>query len=259
MTPQKSQSPSDLEVLEQGNIYFIYRPKVEQTSVTGLDDVQQFNMVLSPHGKATCRLITLGKKQLPSLTTNGEKGWAFVEQVVAEPQVLEQGLRQETYQTKTRGERHQPAARPVAEGVYDLVRHPQDMRLVYVLELPSDLGPAQKQLNLEVEGIYILSVKNPQTASPPGTGLQDDQQAGYPQKLQQQFDEGRFINAQSPDFLDYEGTELILISSQSNPSQEPGLHQDAQPETEETAEILNNLRMRKSRHPIQPLFTGEWA
>ena len=259
MAPQKSQSSSELKVLEQGNIYFVYRPKVEQTFVNSLDDVQQFYMILSPHGKSICRLITLGEKQLPSLATNGEKGWAFVEQIAVHPQELEQGLRQKTYQTQTRGERHQPTARPVAEGVYDLVRHPDDMRLVYVLELPMELGPVQKQLNLETEGIYILSVKNPETASPPSTGLQDDQQANYPQQLQKQFDERRFINTQSPDFLDYEGTELILIGSQSNPAQEPGLHQDPQPETEATAEILNNLRMRESRHPIQPLFTGEWA
>ncbi len=29
--------------------------------------------------------------------------------------------------------------------------------------------------------------------------------------------------------------------------------------TEEKAEILNDLRMRKSRHPIEPLFTREWC
>lgn len=67
-----AQSSSDLTVLEQGNIYFVYRPKVEQTSVSGLEDVQQFNMILSPHGKSVCRLVTLDKKQLPSLATNGD-------------------------------------------------------------------------------------------------------------------------------------------------------------------------------------------
>lgn len=60
-------------------------------------------------------------------------------------------------------------------------------------------------------------------------------------------------------YLDYEGTELILISSKSNPALEPGLHQHPQSETEETAEIFNDLRMRKSRHPIEPLFTGNWT
>jgi hypothetical protein len=29
-------------VLERGNIYFVYRPKVEHTSAAGLEDIQRF-------------------------------------------------------------------------------------------------------------------------------------------------------------------------------------------------------------------------
>ena len=50
--------------------------------------------------------------------------------------------------------------------------------------------------------------------------------------------------------------ELILIRASVDISQELGI--ELNPSTEkDTAEILNDLRMR-NRHPIEPLFTGEW-
>jgi hypothetical protein len=255
----KTDSTSTQEVLEQGDIYFLYRPKVERELVSGLDDVQHLHVILSPHGKQSCRLITIGQKTMPSLATNGDKGWAFIERVLSAPKELERGLRSETHETKTRGTRYQPAARPVAEGVYDLVRHEDEMRLIYGIELPEELGVVQHQLNIEAGGIYILSVKNPEIFSPPNVGLRKGQQADYPEPLQEAFGERKFISPQSADFLDYEGTELILIRTQASPAQEPGLHQSPQSETEETAEIFNRLRMRKSRHPVEALLTGEWV
>jgi hypothetical protein len=260
MKQQDSQPNSnrDREILEQGDIYFLYRPKVEYELVKDRDDVQHFYMVLSPHGKDICRLIIVGQKQLPSLESSSTKGWAFVKRVTAKPKELEQELRNKTYETKTQGTRHQSAARPVAEGVYDLVCHADDMRLVYAIELPQDLGVAQNQLNIQKEAVYIISIKNPEVASPSNTGLRNEQQADYPEHLQKAFGNRRFINAKSSDFLDYEGTELILISSQLSADQEPGLHQNAQSENEQTGDIFNSLRMRKSRHPIEAILTGNW-
>jgi hypothetical protein len=260
MKQQNPKSGSNREVLEKGDIYFLYRPKVEHTLVKDRDDVQHFYMILSPHDKHICRLIIVGQKQLPSLESSSNKGWAFVERVIAEPKELEQGLRNETYETKTQGTRHQSAARPVAEGVYDLVCHADDMRLVYAIELPQELGVAQNQLNIQKEAVYVISVKNPKAASSFNKGLlRNTQQADYPEHLQKAFGDRRFINARSPDFLDYEGTELILISSQLSADQEPGLHQNAQSENEQTGDIFNNLRMRKSRHPIEAILTGNWV
>jgi hypothetical protein len=51
---------------------------------------------------------------------------------------------------------------------------------------------------------------------------------------------------------------MVLISAAADVSKELGIELDPQSETESTAEILNDLRMRKSRHPIEPLLTGEW-
>jgi hypothetical protein len=178
----KQQNPKpdlnrDREVLEQGDIYFLYRPKVEHELVKDRNDVQHFYMILSPHDKHIYRLIIVGQKQLPSLESSSNKGWAFVERVIAEPKELEQGLRNETYETKTQGTRHQSAARPVAEGVYDLVFHADDIRLVYAMELPQELGVAQNQLNIQKEAVYVISVKNPKVASSSNKGLRNKQQA----------------------------------------------------------------------------------
>ncbi|MDX1654792.1 MAG: hypothetical protein R3310_06230 [Candidatus Competibacteraceae bacterium] len=50
------------EILERGNIYFIYRPKVtepdQDTAAEDLDDVQRSYLVLAPHGRQLYRLIS---------------------------------------------------------------------------------------------------------------------------------------------------------------------------------------------------------
>jgi hypothetical protein len=38
-------------VLERGNIYFVYRPKVEHTSAAGMQDIQRFFLILIPFEK----------------------------------------------------------------------------------------------------------------------------------------------------------------------------------------------------------------
>ena len=63
------------QVLERGNIYFIYRPRVEKTSVSGLEDIQRFFMILSPHNNEQHRLIVIGRKKLPEIEDRHERNW----------------------------------------------------------------------------------------------------------------------------------------------------------------------------------------
>lgn len=246
------------KVLERGNIYFCYTPKVECEEVNGLDDVQQFYFILAPHGKQSYRLIAIGKKRLPEVDDSNSNNWCFVESVSNDAQEIEQELRKKTYQTKTLGERVQPAARPVGEGIYAIVRHQDHTNLVYALELPEDLGEAQKAFGIKSEASYIMTIKNPEASSPKGTGLPAEEKADLPEHLQNSFEQRRFVPADPPEFLDYAGVELILIGASANIEAELGIELHPAKETEDTAEILNDLRMRKSRHPIEPLFTGEW-
>src|SRR5690554_6593594 len=257
------QKQDDVEVLETGHIYFVYRPKVEEKhaeeeQVEGLDDVQRFYMVLKPKGKKVYRMLAMGRKQLPDANQRGDQAWGFVEAVSKDPGKLEQSLRAQTYQTKTRGERELPAARPVGEGVYQLVHHGDHTHLAYALELPHRPGDAQGELNIEPEGNYILQIKNPQKSSPRNAGLPRQDKADLPKRLQSAFKGRRFASAEPPEFLDYEGVELLLIAASDDVSRDLGIELDLQKETEHSAEILSDLRMRKSRHPIEPLLSGEW-
>jgi hypothetical protein len=74
----KNEQDSAAEIVEQGDIYFFYRPKVENEEATSLDDVQRFHIVMRPHGKASFRLTTVGRKRLPDIGEH-ERTWGFVD------------------------------------------------------------------------------------------------------------------------------------------------------------------------------------
>jgi hypothetical protein len=250
----------DLQTLERGNIYFFYRPRVEEHDPHGKQDVQRLYVVLSPDGKRRYRLAVIGRKQLPDPSQKGRgRLWGYVDAVADSPKKLAQSLQEQTYQTKTRGERHQPAARPAGEGVYRILKHGDHTHLVYVLELPEDLDRVQHELGIGEEASYVLSVKNPDQGGAPQAGLSADRQAEYPQRLQKVFRDRRFTEADPPDFLDYEGAEFLLIASADDVSEELGIQLEPEHESKAGADIFRDLRLEKSAHPLEPLFTGEWA
>lgn len=251
------------EILEQGDVFFLYRPKVEHTEVRSVDDVQRFYMVLRPAGRRLYRLLVIGAKHLAEIEDGGARTWGFVETVAHRPEELEQELRGETYHTKTRGERHVPPARPVGEGVYALVAkgRPDRQRhthLAYVLELPERPGEAQAQLNIRAEGTFIITIKNPEAGQPPQAGLGEAQKATFPPELQDRFHGRRFAPCLPPDFLDHGGAEFVLIGAGAEIGPELGITLPAEKEELDTAEILNDLRLARSRHPVEPLIKGEW-
>ncbi|HYG98257.1 MAG TPA: hypothetical protein VD837_03940 [Terriglobales bacterium] len=163
------------EVLERGDVFFLYRPKVNEENPEQLSDIQRFYMVLKPDGKDRYRRIVIGQKYLSNIEEH-ERNWAFVE-VVGTAEQVHEDLKAEDYQTKTRGERHQPAVRPAAEGRYAIVRHENHTHLAYALELPRKTGKAQEEFQIEDQGSYIVSVKNPNVGSPRNAGLPEEQKA----------------------------------------------------------------------------------
>jgi hypothetical protein len=52
------------------SVDFVYRPKVEHTTGTGVKDIQRFFLILSPFAKARYRLIVIGRKRLPAIGTS---------------------------------------------------------------------------------------------------------------------------------------------------------------------------------------------
>src|SRR3954453_21123260 len=82
------------KIIEQGDIFFFYRPKVDTEEVKAIEDVQRFYMVTHAEEKKEnrnnnkkkkkdeiYRLFLIGQKQLPEIvegkSTSEEKNWAL--------------------------------------------------------------------------------------------------------------------------------------------------------------------------------------
>ena len=263
---KKTEPKAAPEILEQGDIYFLYRPKVRpegadegekgEPAAEDIDDVQNFYIVLKPQG-GRFRLINIGRKRLPDIEGH-ERNWGFVEMVADSGKEIEEELQRDTYDTKTRGERVRPAARPAGEGVYALVRQGSRTHLAWALELPRKPGPVQKAFNIPEEASLAVSIANPKKRGGPRTAqLSEEQQPDYPKTLQKEF-RGRKFATEDPRLLDYEGAEVIFIGARDDP--EEAYHIDLQPaqESEGSADIFRQLRFARSRHPVEPLLRGEW-
>jgi hypothetical protein len=246
-------SGGGVQTLETGDVHFLYRPRVEEEEPEGLEDVQRFLVVLHPRGGSRLRLLVVGRKRLPEIDRT-ERLWGFVEAVADRPEDLHDALDPEEYDTETRGHRHQPAARPAGEGTYAIVNRDGDTFLAYLLELPQEPGPVQRELDVAPEARYVLSVKNPEAGSPPRAGLPEERQVAYPPRLQERFAGRRWIGAEPVELLDHEGAEILLVGAEED------VDVDGPPplEPDDQADLLRQLRLERDEHPVRPLFEGEW-
>jgi hypothetical protein len=230
---------------------------MEKEKAEGLEDVERFYLVLHPRDKQVWRLLIVGRKRLPEVKNGKEKEWAFVAKVGHTPEEVEDELDQHWYGTKTRGERVQPEARPAGEGVYSLVAHGRHTHLTYKLEFPKQPGKVQQEFRIEPEASYVVTVKNPEAPAPPQAGLQPTRRAQFPEELKRKFQARRFISVE-PEFLDYEGAELVLVGAVAKPEEELGIELKPEEESEAEAAIFRDLKLEREQHPLEPLFKGEW-
>jgi hypothetical protein len=247
-----------VETLERGNIYFFYRPRVEEEEPESLEDVQRFYLVLSPEEEERFRLVVIGSKRLPEAERKGQRFWGFIDLVRNSSNSIREELSGEKYRTKTRGERHVPAARPAGEGVYRLLRHGSHTHLVYALELPEQPGEVQEELRIEPEGSFVISIKNPETPSPRGAGLRPSHSATFPRHLMEVFHGRRFAAVDPPAFLDKEGAEFVLIAAAEDIEEELGITLDPEEESANRADIFTELKIDRGKQPLRPLFEGKW-
>jgi hypothetical protein len=245
------------EILEDGDIYFLYKPRVQDEQVESLEEVQRLLVVLHPWIGRRLRLLVVGRKRLPELAAH-DRFWGFVDAVVDRPDQLHDALERREYGTRTRGERVQPPARPVAEGAYVIARHDDHTHLAHQLEFPERPGEAQRELNIEREASYVLTVKNPQAPSPPGIERPRREKAELPPGLQDRFRGRRFLPVDPPDFLDHPGIEFLLIGAVHDASEELGLNLDAEVERAARHNVFDDLRIGRRDRPTAPLFAGEW-
>jgi hypothetical protein len=246
------------ETLERGNIYFFYRPRVEEHAPEGIEDIERMYMVLSPERKERYRLALIGRKKLPETSHQGrERVWGFMDTVRKDPSSIRAMLEEESYSTKTRGRRTRPAARPLGEGVYRIVRHEGHTHLIYALELPERLGAAQKEFDIQKEASYVLTIANPERSSPPAAGLSKVRRASFPNHLKELFRDRKFVDADPPEFLDHEGAEFLLVSAAEDIKEELGVTMRKDKEKPTTADLFKELRLDRKKNPVEPLFKGE--
>lgn len=254
----KEQKNGQVETLERGEIFFLYRPAVEEEEVKGLEDVQRFFLLLHPENSRNHRLIIIGKKRLPEANKAGQRFWGFVDGVLQTDQQLKEQFAAESYETKTRGDRLLPSMRPAGVGEYQLLRHGNHTHLAYELALPERRSEVQQELHIERAATYIISVKNPNASTPRGAGLESEQKAELPKKLQDLFEGRRFINADPPELLDHEGVELLLISTDES-FRSLGIDLDTAGDADKDAEhVFKALRMQRSAVKEKPLLSGKW-
>jgi hypothetical protein len=246
------------QILEQGRIFFFYRPKIEQEAAHGEPGVQRFYLVLEADQKGLFRQIVIGRKHVAHITRH-EHDWAFVQLVTSKVEDLRKELNQFSYDTKTLGQRQQASARLVGEGIYAIVLRERDTFLVYMLSLPQQRGKVQKELRIEAEGSYALSIKNPKRSSPAKTGLSASQKAIYPFQLQEKFANRRFIPANPVELLDYPGTELIMVGAMEDVHQELGIHLADRRVAPIPPHAFEDLKLKEDELREKPIQQGQWS
>lgn len=191
-------------VLERGDIAFFYRPSVQPADALVVEPgVQSFFVVLSSaHGPH--RRVRIGRKRMPAPT--GERFWARVERVGSLQRVLADQLEAEQYTTKTRGERYQPGARPIAQGCYAFVRHDDHIHLVYRADQPEPDVPAEVRVPEAMSHIVLFS-----------RGDMPERFARMPRGRAIWTTEG------DPALLDDEGYELVLVGVDDEPERALGI------------------------------------
>jgi len=248
------------EILEQGDIYFFYRPKKAAEEVKGIEDVRRFFMVTAPEQNSSnnsqlYRLFVIGKKSLPEVRETearaSERYWARVGGIFKYANELTKELSSDEF-------RKGDAARPVGEGKYAIVKYHHDTELAYILELPNEPGEAQKELGIEKEASYVISVVNPKIPKSPNLPTTEEPPK-YPQEVLNEFNENENFVPLSKDtkFIDYQNAQIILIGAREGRDvikSEIGIEIK---EEQSAADIFDKLKLRREQVPIKPLTEGK--
>jgi hypothetical protein len=256
------------EILEYGDIYFFYRPKVGSSDVKSIDDVRRFFMVTAPEETTTnrhedrdkiqsqfYRLFVIGKKSLPEIRTtearSSERYWARVGGIFEKPEDLTKELLSDEFK---KGD----LARPVGKGKYAVVRHENHAELAYILELPAEPGEAQKEFSIEKEASYIVTVINPVKPVPEGYPSAE-QSPKYPDTILQEFgeDENFIPLSRNLELVNYQNAQIILIGAREGRGtikKDIGLDIKEESSSED---VFSKLKVRKEQIPVSPLMEGK--
>ena len=276
------------EVLEKGDIFFFYRPKTKIVDdgsgggVKSIEDIRRFFMVTTTTTAANAedgqqqqfdgansktlkeespryRLFVIGKKSLPEIRTTearrSERYWAKVGGVFENPQELTSELLSDEF-------RKGDAARPVGEGKYAIVKHQDHAELAYVLEMPEEPGEAQRELGIEKEASYIVSIINPKVPVPAGYPSSEEL-PNYPESILKEFGENEnFVSlARDLRFINFQNAQMILVGAREGRDviqKEFGIDIREEKETVHSADMFSKLKIEKDKVPTKPLIEGKF-
>lgn len=249
----------DINIMEEGDIYFFYKPKKGVKEVEGLQDISRFYIVMDPSDTHLLRFIVVGKKRLPKIIDGGEAAWAYIEKLGGRGYAIENKIidSEPTILTRT--------ARPVGEGIYAVLAHRQHTHLLYELELPRRLGDVQKSLEIQRQGSYLLLVKHAWDTQKHGVshrGVEPNTiDVGKESQIQAVSGphpnrKGRFVPV-TPFDMRQEGAELLLLGANKDAGK-LGVTPISEEEEIETADIFNKLQLSRARHSTKPLLKGSW-
>ena len=277
------------EVLEKGDIFFFYRPKTKivddgSDGVKSIEDIRRFFMITATATVAVnteteqhqqfdgadsktqkleesprYRLFVIGKKSLPEIRTTearrSERYWAKVGGIFENPQELTRELLSDEF-------RKGDAARPVGEGKYAIIRHQDHAELAYILEMPKEPGEAQRELGIEKEASYIVSIINPKVPVPAGYPSSEEP-PNYPESILKEFgDNENFISlARDLRFINFQNAQMILVGAKEGRDviqKEFGIDIEEEKETVQSADIFSKLKIEKDRVPTKPLVEGKF-
>jgi hypothetical protein len=277
-----------VEVLEKGDIFFFYRPKAKVIDdgsggdVKSIEDIRRFFMVTATAANTEneqqqqqfdgtnsktpkegesprYRLFVIGKKSLPEIRTTearrSERYWAKVGGIFENPQELTGELLSDEF-------RKGDAARAVGEGKYAIVKHQDHAELAYVLEIPEEPGEAQRELGIEKEASYIVSIINPKVPVPAGYPSSEEP-PNYPESILKEFGENEnFISlARDLRFINFQNAQMILVGAREGRDviqKEFGIDIREEKETVHSADIFSKLKIEKDKVPTKPLIEGKF-
>ena len=261
-------------VIESGDIFFFYRPKIDTEEVHDIDDVQRFYMITckdinvddeNKNRNKNYRLFMLGSKKMPEIVErksgSEERNWALNILTSSNlDKIHNELLIPAEYTTKTRGKRRLSPAQPAGEGKYSITRHDGHTELAYILEIPEIPGKTQLEFEIKKEASYIVSVKNPEIFIPGYAAFsKQDKKPDYPKHIKEKFGEKRWINVDDPEILDYENTQLLLIGARKrNVEEELGIEIDEERENKISTDIFKELKIKKEEIPLQSFLKGKF-
>lgn len=213
--------------------------------------------------KKIYRLFIIGKKSLPEIrkteARSSERFWAQVGVIFYDSQNLVEDLTAVEYK---KGD----AARPVGEGKYAIIEHQNHVELAFILERPLEIGEAQKELGIQKEASYIITVINPYKPVSEGYPTAEAERPKYPKDIQKFLNktDGKFIPlSQNLTLINYQNAQIILIGAREGKDvikQEIGLDIETEEGKENlfSSDIFTKLKIRKEQVPIKPLIEGKF-